>query len=96
MRRKALTADFVGLAYSRSARLGKPAAAWVSAMQKKKKKKVTKVPTEFQRRVYALVKTIPKGKVATYGSIAAALEPKSCARAVGQAMRNNPYFPEVP
>ena len=50
------------------------------------KKQVTK----FQSKVYALVKTIPPGKVSTYGAVAAALS-VGCARSVGQAMRSNPF-----
>ena len=40
--------------------------------------------TAFQLRCYALVRTIPEGKVATYGNVAEALG--SCARAVGGCM----------
>ncbi len=48
----------------------------------------------FADKVYALCKNIPKGKVSTYGAIAKAL--KSSPRAVGQALRCNPYAPIVP
>ncbi|GMH40608.1 hypothetical protein BSKO_08512 [Bryopsis sp. KO-2023] len=51
-------------------------------------------PTEFQERLYAVCKKIPKGKVATYGLLAGVIG--SSARAVGQALRNNPYAPVVP
>ena len=40
--------------------------------------------TAFQLRCYALVRTIPEGKCATYGAVAEALG--SCARAVGGCM----------
>ena len=43
--------------------------------------------------VYELCSRIPRGKVATYGAIAAALEPNRGARAVGSAMRGNPFSP---
>ena len=43
---------------------------------------------------YEYVKTIPEGKVSTYGDVAKSVN--SCARAVGQAMRHNPFAPEVP
>eukprot|EP00887_Chlorella_sp_A99_P006591 scaffold3.g6591.t1 len=57
--------------------------------------KAGKELTPFQRRVYDLAKAaIPAGKVTTYGAIAEALG--SAPRAVGQAMRNNPYAPVVP
>ncbi|MEM3154757.1 MAG: MGMT family protein [Candidatus Woesearchaeota archaeon] len=39
--------------------------------------------------MYELCKKIPKGKVATYGALAKALN--SSPRAVGQALRCNPY-----
>ncbi len=43
----------------------------------------------FQRRVYDLVATVPRGRVTTYGAVAKQLG--TCARAVGGAMRRNPY-----
>lgn len=52
------------------------------------------MPTLFQKRVYELVKTIPKGKVASYGEVARRL--KTSARAIGQAMRKNPFAPQIP
>lgn len=48
----------------------------------------------FADRVYDLCKKIPKGKVSTYGALAKALN--SSPRAVGQALRCNPYAPIVP
>lgn len=50
--------------------------------------------SEFAEKVYAMCKKIPKGKVSTYGAIAKTL--KSSPRAVGQALRCNPYAPVVP
>jgi len=50
--------------------------------------------TEFQKRVYEIVKKIPKGKTTTYKAIA--LKLKSSPRAVGQALKVNPYAPKVP
>lgn len=47
----------------------------------------------FSEKVYALVRKIPKGKVTTYGEIAKILN--SSPRAVGQALRCNPYALEV-
>lgn len=51
--------------------------------------------TSFQKKVYAACRRIPSGKVTTYGDLA---EEISCgaARAVGQALRVNPFAPEVP
>lgn len=50
--------------------------------------------TEFQSRVYALLKQIPKGKVSTYAEMSKALG--SSPRAVGGALRVNPFSPEIP
>jgi methylated-DNA-[protein]-cysteine S-methyltransferase len=51
--------------------------------------------TEFEQRVYDfLTKNVPSGKVTTYGAIAKALH--SSPRAVGQALRKNPFAPQVP
>jgi len=50
--------------------------------------------TEFQKRVYEIVKKIPKGKTITYKAIA--LKLNSSPRAVGQALKKNPYAPRVP
>lgn len=59
-------------------------------MVKGKRKKLT----PFRKNVYELVRKIPAGKVSTYGDIAKELQ--SAAIAVGQAMKNNPFAPEVP
>ncbi|KAI5301663.1 hypothetical protein KEM56_001484 [Ascosphaera pollenicola] len=50
--------------------------------------------TPFQESVYALLTQVPEGSVTTYGAIARAL--KTSPRAVGNALRNNPYAPRVP
>lgn len=50
--------------------------------------------TPFQKKVYSLLKKVPKGKVTTYGALAKKL--KSSPRAIGQAMRANPFAPRVP
>ena len=49
----------------------------------------------FNERIYALLKKVPKGKVTTYKILAEKLGTKAY-RAVGQAMRCNPYAPKVP
>jgi methylated-DNA-[protein]-cysteine S-methyltransferase len=49
----------------------------------------------FNQKIYSILKKIPKGKVTTYKALAEALNTKAY-RAVGQAMRNNPFAPEVP
>jgi len=46
--------------------------------------------TEFNRRVYAIARKIPPGATMTYGEIAERLGDKTLARAVGQAMGENP------
>ena len=50
--------------------------------------------TPFQKKAYNLLKKVPKGKVTTYGALAKKL--KSSPRAVGQALRVNPFAPGVP
>jgi methylated-DNA-[protein]-cysteine S-methyltransferase len=54
-----------------------------------------RLPTAFERRVYDVVSRVPEGRVTTYGAIARALGCGS-ARAVGQALRRNPFAPCVP
>ena len=44
----------------------------------------------FYEKVYAVVKQIPKGKVATYGQIALLCGNPRAARAVGYALHSNP------
>ena len=55
-----------------------------------------KKPTDFENRVYNVVKKIPRGKVETYGWVAKKIGSPRAARAVGQALRKNPYAPVVP
>jgi methylated-DNA-[protein]-cysteine S-methyltransferase len=45
--------------------------------------------TTFQKKVYEIVKKVPKGKVTTYKAIAEKLN--TSPRAVGQALKVNPY-----
>lgn len=59
--------------------------------------------TPFRRRVLTLLTQVPRGRYSTYKALAAgiastSLEPagSSSARAVGNAMRRNPFAPEVP
>lgn len=54
------------------------------------------MPAPFTQRVYEVVKQIPAGKVATYGQVAALAGSPKASRAVGMAMRHNPYAPVVP
>ena len=52
-------------------------------------------PTAFETRVYETIKTIPRGKATTYGSLARKLGCGS-SQAVGQALKRNPFAPAVP
>jgi methylated-DNA-[protein]-cysteine S-methyltransferase len=58
-------------------------------------KKIEPQVTEFQKRVYAATRRIPRGKVTTYKSLAQAIGCGS-SQAVGQALSVNPFAPEVP
>jgi methylated-DNA-[protein]-cysteine S-methyltransferase len=51
---------------------------------------------EFNRRVYELARTIPPGSILTYGEIAMRLGAPGTARAVGQALGQNPFPIVVP
>ena len=51
--------------------------------------------TPFQRRVYLALLQVSKGKTITYGDLAKRIGCKS-AQAVGQALKRNPFAPEVP
>eukprot|EP01138_Halocafeteria_seosinensis_P006693 gb/GECG01006842.1/.p1 GENE.gb/GECG01006842.1/~~gb/GECG01006842.1/.p1 ORF type:complete len:453 (+),score=54.60 gb/GECG01006842.1/:1-1359(+) len=51
--------------------------------------------TPFRKAVLELCSRIPRGQVSTYNAIAKAL-PKSAPRPVGQALRHNPWAPDVP
>jgi methylated-DNA-[protein]-cysteine S-methyltransferase len=50
----------------------------------------------FHRRVYDAVRAIPPGASLSYGDVAAKAEAPGAARAVGQAMRRNPFSILVP
>jgi len=52
------------------------------------------VETAFQKAVYRLLMSVPAGKVTTYGDLARQLT--TSPRAVGQALKRNPYAPTVP
>ena len=51
--------------------------------------------TEFQKKVFAAVKKIPRGQTATYREIASGLGNRKLARAVGNALNKN-FDPEIP
>lgn len=52
-------------------------------------------PTAFAARLYDLLRHIPAGRVVTYKTLAEAAGCRS-AQAVGQALKRNPFAPEVP
>ncbi len=52
--------------------------------------------TPFQRRVWAVLTTLPYGRTTTYGAIAATLGDPRCVRAVGTANGANPVALFVP
>ena len=52
--------------------------------------------SEFFQRVYEIAARIPRGKVVTYGQIAAALGDPRQARTVGWAMRGTPEWLDIP
>lgn len=54
-----------------------------------------RTPTAFEQRVYDLVSKVPTGKLVTYAEMARELDCGS-AQAIGQALKRNPFAPEVP
>lgn len=50
--------------------------------------------TPFQKRVLSLLCQVPRGRVTTYGLLSAHL--RASPRAVGSALRRNPFAPQVP
>lgn len=55
---------------------------------------MSKTVSEYQTRVYTLLQQIPEGRITSYAALARAL--KSSPRAVGGALRSNPFAPEIP
>jgi methylated-DNA-[protein]-cysteine S-methyltransferase len=51
--------------------------------------------TRFKKSVYEAVSRVPRGSVTTYALLAAEVGCASC-RAIGQALRANPFAPHVP
>ena len=54
------------------------------------------VEASFNDRVYAVVRGIPRGKVATYGQVAALVGAPRCAMMVGYALHANPEQGVIP
>jgi O-6-methylguanine DNA methyltransferase len=55
----------------------------------------SKPVSKFHDLVYKVCKEIPKGKVATYQELAQKIGSPKAVRAVGNALRNNPFAPVV-
>ena len=51
--------------------------------------------TPFQRRVYMELLNVPAGTAITYGELARRIGCRS-AQAVGQALKRNPFAPDIP
>lgn len=51
--------------------------------------------TPFQRRVYLALLEVPRGTTISYGELARRIGCRS-AQAVGQALKRNPFAPDVP
>ena len=56
----------------------------------------TEVPRNFRERVWDVVRSIPRGRVMTYGQIAALLGAPRSARAVGYVLYFTPAGAQVP
>ena len=54
------------------------------------------VGTEFQLKVWAYLRKIPRGRVKTYSQVAKAVGKPLAVRAVANAIRKNPYPPKIP
>jgi len=52
--------------------------------------------SELARMVYALLATVPPGRVTTYGALARAAGVPKAARLIGAVMRGNPNAPKIP
>ena len=55
-----------------------------------------RVPTAFEQRVYNIIRRIPRGQTRSYGWVARQLGKPGAARAVGLALKRNPFAPRVP
>lgn len=51
--------------------------------------------TKFQHQVYQKLMEVPKGRVTTYADLASAISCGS-SQAIGQALKKNPFAPQVP
>lgn len=53
-------------------------------------------PRDFREKVWAFVRSVPEGRVVTYGQVAAYLGYPFAARAVGSVLHHTPSSAEVP
>lgn len=74
----------------------KPTTPPTQQEQQKFLRRISQHPTltPYRRRVYRVLLSVPAGRWTTYSAMAKYLG--SSARAVGNAMRTNPFAPEVP
>ena len=54
------------------------------------------VGTEFELKVWAYLRKIPRGSVKTYSQVAKAIGKPLATRAVANAIGKNPYAPKIP
>ena len=54
------------------------------------------IGTEFQLKVWAYLKNIPRGSVKTYSQVAKDIGKPLAVRAVANAIGKNPYAPKIP
>ena len=52
--------------------------------------------TEFQEKVWAYLRKIPRGSVKTYSQVAKGIRKPLALRAVANAIGKNPYAPKIP
>ena len=53
-------------------------------------------PTAFEWKVYKVVRQIPRGQTRSYAWVARQLGKPGAARAVGLALKRNPFAPRIP
>ena len=54
------------------------------------------IGTEFQQKVWAYLRKIPRGSVRTYSQVAKDIGKPLATRAVANAIGRNPYAPKIP
>ena len=54
------------------------------------------IGTEFQQKVWAYLRKIPRGSVRTYSQVAKDIGKPLAIRAVANAIGKNPYAPKIP